>query len=78
FKDFELGAARRISLHPLLGTGIVVHGRRRGMVAVPLVAAPPIYPPADQPARSRARPCSEGDEGNACRGEWVDRQHRYL
>lgn len=23
FKDFELGAARRVSLHPLLGTGIV-------------------------------------------------------
>lgn len=25
FKDFELGSVRRISLHPLLGTGIVSH-----------------------------------------------------
>lgn len=25
FKDFELGAARRDNLHPLLGTGIVSH-----------------------------------------------------
>lgn len=25
FKDFELGSVRRLSLHPLLGTGIVSH-----------------------------------------------------
>jgi hypothetical protein len=25
FKDFELGSVRQISMHPLLGTGIVSH-----------------------------------------------------